>query len=136
MKRNGRTRCALVCFGFTILFSLFSFRLIYLQMVRHDYYAGLAAGKNGTRQPIYAERGTIYDANNEILAQNVPVETVVADPTLVNQVADVVPLLADALKLPSREIAEKIRGERRYVVLKRGLPEAEALSLGQKMRDR
>src|SRR2546430_236623 len=130
MKWNGRTRCALVCLGFTGLFSLFSFRLIYLQMVRHDYYAGLAAGKNVARQPIYAERGAIYDTNNEILAQNVPVETVVADPTLVNEAGELIPLLAEALKLSPHEIAEKIGGDRRYVVLKRGLPEADALSLG------
>ena len=46
MKWNSRIRCALVCLGFTALFSLFSFRLIYLQMIKHDEYAGLAAEKH------------------------------------------------------------------------------------------
>ena len=43
MRWNGRTRCALVCIGFVLLFSAFSFRLVYLQLVKHDEYAGLAA---------------------------------------------------------------------------------------------
>ena len=36
MKWNGRTRCALLCLVFIALFSLFSFRLVYLQLLKHD----------------------------------------------------------------------------------------------------
>ncbi|HEY2799915.1 MAG TPA: penicillin-binding protein 2 [Chthoniobacterales bacterium] len=133
MKWNGRTRCALVCLGFTLLFSVFSFRLVYLQMVEHKYYSALAAEKNTVRQTIYAERGAIYDTNNEILAQNVPVETVVADDTLINDRDALVPILAAALQLPPDEITEKISHDRRYVVLKRAFPEEEAVSLGKKL---
>ena len=50
MKWNSRIRCALVCLGFTVLFSVFSFRLVYLQMVKHDEYAGLAAEKHVYKQ--------------------------------------------------------------------------------------
>src|SRR5207237_10793157 len=79
MNPNSRSRCALVCCVFIVLFSAFSFRLVYLQVVKHDEYAGLAAEKHVYKQPIYAERGIITDANGEILAHNVPVEIVVAD---------------------------------------------------------
>ena len=64
MKWNSRTRCALVCLVFAGLFSVFSFRLIYLQMIKHDEYAGLAAEKHVYKQSIYAERGAIVDRNN------------------------------------------------------------------------
>ncbi|PYJ25567.1 MAG: penicillin-binding protein 2, partial [Verrucomicrobia bacterium] len=67
-----------------MLFSVFSFRLIYLQVIKHDEYAELAAEKHGYKQIIYAERGTIFDANNDVLAHNIPLETVVADATRVN----------------------------------------------------
>ncbi|MBA3652558.1 MAG: penicillin-binding protein 2 [Chthoniobacterales bacterium] len=133
MRWNGRTRCALVCLGFAGLFSLFSFRLVYLQMVRHDYYAALAANKNTSRQAIYAERGAICDTNNEILAQNVPVENVVADASLINDRAALVPLLAASLKISAAEISEKLGADRRYIVLKRALPEADAVSLGKEL---
>src|SRR5438094_9062635 len=79
MRWNGRTRCALVCIGFVILFSAFSFRLVYLQLVKHDEYAGLAAEKHVYKQPIYAERGVITAPNGAILGHNLPVQTVGAD---------------------------------------------------------
>src|ERR1044071_6179317 len=113
MKGTSRTRCALVCAFFALLFSVFSYRLIYLQMAKHDYYTVLAAAKNVGRNLIPAERGSIYDAHDEVLAQNVPVATVVADGTLLNDPDALVPILAPALHLPPNEIAEKISSHRR-----------------------
>jgi cell division protein FtsI/penicillin-binding protein 2 len=134
MKWNSRIRCALVCLGFTALFSAFSFRLVYLQMVKHDEYAGLAAEKHVYKQAIYAERGSILDANNEVLAHNTPVETVVADATHLNNREALIPLLRDALKMPADELSEKLQGDRRYIVLKREVPEAVAVALKDKLR--
>ncbi|HXM74006.1 MAG TPA: penicillin-binding protein 2, partial [Chthoniobacterales bacterium] len=134
MKWNSRMRCALVCLGFTLLFSGFSFRLIYLQMIKHDEYAGLAAEKHVYKQTIFAERGTILDANNEVLAHNVPVETVVADATHLNNVDAIVDLVSDELRIPRAELAEKLQGDRRYIVIKRQVPETIVDSLKQKLR--
>ena len=134
MRWNGRTRCALVCVGFITLYSLFSFRLVYLQMVKHDEFAGLAAEKHVYKQAIYAERGAIFDANNEVLAHNIPVETAVADATHVNDLPALIPLLSSALKISRAEIAEKLGGDRRYVVLKRELSETAAGALREKLR--
>jgi cell division protein FtsI (penicillin-binding protein 3) len=134
MKWNSRIRCALVCLFFTALFSLFSFRLVYLQMIKHDEYAGLAAEKHVYKQPIFAERGSILDANNEVLAHNTPVETVVADATHINNREAIIPLLRDALDIPANELSEKLEGERRYIVLKREVPIAAATALREKLR--
>ena len=60
MKWNSRTRCTIICVAFTALFSAFSFRLVYLQIIKHEEYSGLAAEKQGSRQTIHAERGAIY----------------------------------------------------------------------------
>ena len=134
MKWNSRTRCAIICLGFVLLFSAFSFRLIYLQMVKHDQYAGLAAEKHVIKQPIFAERGTILDANNEVLAHNVPVETVVADASRLNDVQLTVDLVGDELKLPRGEVSEKLHTDRRYIILKREVAKANADSLREKLR--
>jgi cell division protein FtsI/penicillin-binding protein 2 len=134
MKWNSRIRCALVCLGFTALFSIFSFRLVYLQMIKHDEYAGLAAEKHVYKQPIFAERGSILDANNEVLAHNTPVETVVADATHINNRDALIPILHKALDLPVDELTEKLAGDRRYIVLKRELPVADASALKEKLR--
>ncbi|MEY2484456.1 MAG: hypothetical protein QOH39_104 [Verrucomicrobiota bacterium] len=134
MKWNSRFRCALVCLGFVIIFSGFSFRLIYLQMVMHDEYTGMAAEKHVYKQAIYAERGSIVDANGDMLADNVPVQTVIADATRVANVAAVADLLSKELQIPVAEISEKLRGDRRYIVLKRAVPSAVAESLHAQLR--
>jgi len=136
MKWNSRTRCALICVGFTLVFSGFSFRLIYLQMIKHDEYAGLAAEKHVYKQTIFAQRGAILDANDEPLAYNVPVETVVADATHLNDPGAVIDLLNRALKIPSAELTEKLRSDRRYIVIKREVAENVADSLQQELRAR
>src|SRR3984957_3080477 len=105
MNWNSHIRCALVCLAFIALFSGFSFRLIYLQMIKHDQYAGLAAEKHVYKQPIFAERGTILDANNEVLADNIPVETVVADATHLTEAEATVDLVSGELKLPRGEVS-------------------------------
>src|SRR5579864_2629206 len=122
MKWSSRTRCALVCLGFTAVFSLFSVRLIYLQMIEHDEYAERAAEKNIERKVIFAERGAIFDSNNEILADNVPVERVVADATHFTDANAVVDLLSSTLKIPRSELAEKLESDRRYIVIKHEVP--------------
>jgi cell division protein FtsI/penicillin-binding protein 2 len=134
MNWNTRTRCALICFGFIALFSIFSFRLIYLQMIKHDEYAELAAEKHIYKQSIYAERGAILDANGDVLAHNVPVQTVVADASHLNNPDAIVALVSDELKIPAPQLAEKLQGERRYIVLKREVPEAVAERLREKLR--
>ncbi len=134
MNPNSRTRCALVCAGFIGLFSIFSFRLIYLQAIKHDEYAGLAAEKHVYKQIIHAERGMIFDANNEVLAGNIPVETVVADATHLNDVQATVSVLNTELEIPSDQLAEKLNSGRRYIVIKREVPAAQATALREKLR--
>src|SRR6266478_9254155 len=133
MNPNSRSRCALVCCVFIALFSAFSFRLIYLQVIKHDEYAGLAAEKHVYKQTIYAERGTILDSNNEVLAHNVPVETVVGDATHLNNREAIVDLVGSELGIPTRQLAEKLNSERRYIVIKREVPESLATALRAKL---
>jgi cell division protein FtsI/penicillin-binding protein 2 len=134
MNVNSRIRCVLVCAAFIGLFSIFSFRLIYLQAIKHDEYAGLAAEKHVYKQIIHAERGTIFDANNEVLAHNIPVQTVVADATHLNNREEIVDLVSEELRLPSAQVAEKLSSERRYIIVKREVPEAQAGALREKLR--
>src|SRR5256885_2972184 len=134
MKSNSRIRCVVVCLGFTALFSLFSFRLVQIQMIKHDEYAALAAEKHVQKQIIHSERGTIFDANGDVLANNVPVQTVVADATRLNDIEVIVDLVSQTLKVPARELREKLQGDRRYIVIKREVPDAIANSLRDKLR--
>src|SRR5438067_5622564 len=99
MNPNSRIRCVLVCAAFIVLFSIFSCRLIYLQAIKHDEYAGLAAEKHVYKQVTHAERGMILDANNEVLAHNIPVETLVAGATHLGAVQAMIDLLRAGLEI-------------------------------------
>src|SRR5215472_9533152 len=134
MNPSSRIRCALVCAAFIALFSIFSFRLIYLQAIKHDEYAGLAAEKHVYQQIIQAERGIILDANDEVLAHNIPVEKVVADATLLNNQEAIVDLLSIDLGIPSRQLTAKLSSGRRYIVIKREVPAGSASALREKLR--
>src|ERR1700742_3450181 len=104
MRWDSRFRCTLTCFGFIALFSVFSVRLIYIQMIQHEYYADLAAGAHGSKLPIFAERGDILDATGEVLAHNVPMRTVWADATRLTNPKAIVSLVSHELKIPEAEI--------------------------------
>ena len=134
MNPSSRNRCALVCAAFIGLFSIFSFRLIYLQAIKHDEYAGLAAETHVYKQVIHAERGMILDANNEVLAHNIPVETVVADATHLSDLQATIELLNAELEIPSQEAAEKLNSGRRYIVIKHEVAAARANALREKLR--
>src|SRR5881398_3056870 len=134
MNPNSRSRCVLVCTAFIGLFSIFSYRLIYLQAIKHDEYAGLAAEKHVYKQIIYAERGTILDANSEVLAHNIPVETLVADATHLNNRQAIVALVSNELGISSGQLAEKLSSDRRYIVIKREVPASVASALREKLR--
>src|SRR5436309_11443837 len=134
MNPSSRIRCVLVCAAFIGLFSIFSFRLIYLQAIKHDEYAGMAAEKHVYKQIIHAERGMIFDANNEVLAHNVPAETVVADATHLSDVQATVDLLNAELEIPSQQLTQKFGSGRRYIVIKREVSAAQANALRGKLR--
>jgi cell division protein FtsI/penicillin-binding protein 2 len=119
------------------IFTIFSWRLIQVQVSKHDHYAGLAASKNVERQPIYAKRGEIFTADGEYLAQNEPVKHVIADGSLIRDHGAIADILAPLLQLPRKEIFDKLhrtvfseafgtRVPSRYIVLKKEVPEAVA----------
>ena len=105
-------------------------------MIKHDEYAGLAAEKHVYKQPIYAERGAILDANNEVLAHNMPVRNSRGRRDASEQARNwrSVALLSRDLKIRCGNWRKKSKGDRRYIVLKREVPEAAADALKGKLR--
>jgi cell division protein FtsI/penicillin-binding protein 2 len=73
-----------MAFGFTV----FSWRLLDLQVNRADYYKAIATEKHCARQTIYARRGLVTDRNGVPLASNEPVKTVVVDASVVKHASE------------------------------------------------
>src|SRR6202162_4543046 len=109
MMRNAQARAVTVCFGLVGLFSVYSFRLIDLQILQHEKFTTLAAEKHNHKQIIYARRGIIRDAHNEPLAENIPVKTVVADASHIRDPGAVATAIADKLAIDPRALTDRLR---------------------------
>jgi len=115
-------------------FAGLGYRLVDLQVLRHDELAAKAQKKVETKLQLKAHRGDILDVKGKILATSITVKTVGADPTLLgNRQADVARVLAPLLQQPERTLCElltpKLRpnenGEMvpvRWVKLKENVP--------------
>jgi len=79
MDKTFQRRSLFVAFGFTTLFSLLSARLIYVQCVKHDYYAGLVERTHVHKVVLPGRRGHIFDRRGGLLAGNEARFTIVAD---------------------------------------------------------
>jgi cell division protein FtsI/penicillin-binding protein 2 len=78
---DGTLRGRLVLAGGALLsiFSLISWRLIYLQVEQHDHYASLVDVKHQRTVQLEAHRGRIFDARGQLLAGDEPVQQIIFD---------------------------------------------------------
>ncbi|MDB5160155.1 MAG: putative Peptidoglycan glycosyltransferase [Candidatus Saccharibacteria bacterium] len=95
LLKGSRTR--ILATVILVIVAIFVVRLFYLQVIRHDYYVGVAKQTQESRFIIPASRGEIYAMNGDIpdqIVMNESVYTVFADPFTVDDKTKVV----DSLK--------------------------------------
>jgi cell division protein FtsI (penicillin-binding protein 3) len=136
MRWNAQARAVSVCFGLVGVFSVFSVRLIDLQIVEHEKFTSLAAEKHNHKQIIYARRGIIRDVHNEPLAENIPVKTVVADASHIRDRDAVAAAIADQLEMDPGDLADKLsqsgKGSK-HIILKQEIPEQTAAKIRESL---
>ena len=135
MKWNAHFRLGLMAVLLAVVFSVFSARLIHLQVARHEEFVSLAATKNSTRQSIPALRGRILDARGEVLAVDRPTRTVYADGSHITDPVSLAKVAAPFLDIPEEELTERLRTDRKYLVLRHGVREERFSALVDAMRE-
>ena len=124
-----RTR-ALVLTGLLVaILGAIVVRLGYLQLYRHDELARLAERQYSKTTPLRPQRGPIFDRNGYALAISAEVESVFALPGRMADRTSVAALLAPQLGERTREIEERLQGDRPFVWLKRRIPPATAQAI-------
>jgi len=94
-----------VCAAFAGL----GYRLVDLQVLRHDELAKLAQDNTQREFRQAPRRGDILDARGNLLATSIPVKTVCANPSLIgNQQAVVAHALAPFLQMNEGELSQKL----------------------------
>jgi len=94
-----------------VLFVLYGFRLFYMQMIRYEYYISIAVGIAKRTTVLPAQRGEIYDRNfiDPIVVNDDTFEvTLIPAEVPVGTIPDLITHLAELLKVPRREVDEKI----------------------------
>ncbi len=124
MNGLAHRRAGFVCIGLALVLSIYSARLIHLQVAKHEKFAELAAEKTAKKKVVLAERGKITDRNGEPLAVNVPIYCVAVDGKLVSETnadrAELAGIIARNLELPLEQVSERIASDRPYIVVQRG----------------
>ncbi|MEA3187577.1 MAG: hypothetical protein QOD99_1407, partial [Chthoniobacter sp.] len=121
-----KLRALSVCILFALCFTLFSARLVQLQVCRHDYYLKLAADAHVGKETVPAERGMIQDINGITLAENEPLCSVVADGPLILKIGqdpeELAAELAKPLEMKKADLVAKLTTQRHAVFLKKISP--------------
>ncbi|MFV0415526.1 MAG: peptidoglycan D,D-transpeptidase FtsI family protein [Chthoniobacterales bacterium] len=136
MKWNVSTRICLAGCVVGTVFTVFSGRLIHLQVGQHEAFSQLAAKKNSIRQTIYARRGNIIDRNGEVLATNIPTRTVIADGSHVTDPKALAELAAPFLKIDMAELEKDFSSDRKYIIIKKDVAEDVAINLRDAAREK
>ena len=122
MNASVHRRAGVVCIGLAVLFSIYSGRLVHLQVGMHGKYSEQAAEATAKKKVIPAQRGIITDARGEVLALNVPIYRVVADGKLLRETkADLEKLtaiLARHLQMDAAKLRGTIDSEDPYIPLR------------------
>src|SRR5580698_3391142 len=102
-------RALLLLIFISLAFTGLGYRLVDLQVLRHDEFAKLE-DENSLRAYWEApQRGQIVDINNNPLATTVTVNTICANPTLIgDQAVAVAQMLAEWLPLSQAALVEKL----------------------------
>src|SRR5205823_6282764 len=104
-----RRRLAFVGLLVTIFAALIVQRLYWYQITDHATFAALASENHEQRRPIAAKRGAVLDTNANPLALSVMYDGVFVYRPEITNTERVVNLLADALGLPTEQVAARVR---------------------------
>lgn len=91
----SRRRCLLLCLVFVTGLSGLSARLIYLQVVKSSDFAKKSDRVSIRKETLKANRGCIVDANNQLVARNIPRARLGLDKTLLHDVGPATLALAN-----------------------------------------
>lgn len=111
--------------GFVIL----AFRLVYIQIIKHDHYDNLALKQHRYTKPITSQRGTIYDRNKKILATSYRSKSLVAYPNLFKDISEVENFIKEVspiIEIDSAKIIKRIKKSKKFAWIKRKLTPLQA----------
>jgi len=124
---DPRHRIRYIALACAVIWAVFFLRLFYIQVIRHPRFETQALTQHNRRVPLSGVRGTIYDRNGVILAQDIRTCSVCAYPPQIKNRSAAARRLNEALGIPYSKVYALLGKKAGYVsVAKKISPEAEA----------
>ena len=89
-------------------------RLVYLQVVKYQFFLSLASRQRGRVIDVDPRRGTIYDRNGTELAMSIDVDSVFAVPSEIPDQETTAQILANVLGLDVQDLLARVRSLLRH----------------------
>ena len=123
--KNGRIN--LIFFLFLLFSAAIISRLIYLQILKGDFYKALSQGLNNSFSETQIERGEIFLKGGEPLAINIDLPFVFASPRKIEKFEETAEALSQILNLDKNSVLEQLKKDKdkSYSLLKRKLTQKE-----------
>ena len=118
-------RINLIFFLFLVFGAAIISRLIFLQILKGDFYKALSQGLHSSFQKTQIERGEIFLKGGEPLAINIDLPFVFASPRGIEKSEETAEALSQILNLDKNSVLEKLKKDNFYSLLKRKLTQKE-----------
>lgn len=120
MSKKKFSRFSAIYLLFIFLFLILSFKIIYLQIYRQDFFKKLAKKQHYGIFKIQGKRGSILDRNRDFLAQTIHFYSVFADPFYIKNKEKYAEILSKQLDISKQQLLIKLnKKNRRFVWVKR-----------------
>ena len=94
-------------------------RLVYLQIIKYDFFLNLASRQHGRTIDVDPHRGTIYDRNGGELAMSIDVDSVFAAPSEIPDQETTAQILSKVLNMDAQELLARLRSQKNFAWVKR-----------------
>jgi cell division protein FtsI (penicillin-binding protein 3)/stage V sporulation protein D (sporulation-specific penicillin-binding protein) len=131
MNRGVKLRLLLLCIGLALVYTLYSMRLVHVQVFQHEKYLAMATETRSDKVVIASHRGRICDVNGEVVADDEPLRDIVADGVVMTKgrEAEIAAEVAGPLGLDPAELEKTLRTDDPYRVIRRQVPEQQAAAI-------
>src|SRR5690348_3537793 len=108
LKRMLFTRFMLIIAAFLLWIGGISIRLVHLQVTQHTYFLSKATIQRRNVEKKKLMRGSIVDRNGSLLAVSIPVYTLYADPSEIEDVSSAARQIAKVAGLNSQQLGTQL----------------------------
>jgi len=124
---HPKKRARLLALILLLPFAAATIRLIDIQVLRADEYKSMGVAQRLVVREVSPDRGTITDRNGNILAVSQPAYSVTADPSIVEDVDELLDNLHDVIVFNDEDIEDRLRNkESKYAMVLRHIDEPTA----------